>query len=68
MIANQPAIRCFNWDRIRPDLGALSAALDAHHETMLSPVNEIRVLAEINIAEECMAVIAGAAEKKNLFR
>jgi len=65
VVDQQPSLICFDRNRAGTDLGALPcrliAADRAHHVTVSSPEFHIFTLADKDIAERCMAVVAWTA-------
>ena len=71
VIDHQPAVVGFDGDRAGADLGALPPLADfvaaaAHHEAVHAPVAHVGALADVDVAERRVAVVAGAAEHEVL--
>src|SRR5271157_4515048 len=62
MIEQQPAFGRFNGDWSCSNLRALPTTFCPHHEAMLTPMNQIWTLAQVNITERRMTIIAGTVE------
>ncbi len=62
MIEEQPAFRGFDRNGPGADLGRLPAAFGAHHKAVFPPVDHVRALADVDVAEWRVAVIARSAE------
>ena len=67
MIEQQPAFGRLDRDRSRTHLRALPAAFSAHDKTVLSPMDHVRALAEVDVTEWRVAVVARAAEHDKLI-
>src|SRR4030042_4614391 len=63
VIEQGPAFGRLNRSRTGSDLGVLPATFHTHHEAVSSPVDQIWALADINVAEGCMSVVARAAQQ-----
>ena len=62
MIENQPPFGSFDGNRTGSNFCALPAIFYSHYETMFSPMDHIRTLAEVNITKRGVTVVAGAIE------
>lgn len=66
MIEYQPAFRREEGHGACSYLGALPGAFgersDFHHAAMLAPVLHVRAIADVDVAERSMSVVAGAAQ------